>query len=77
MLKGVISMAYIIVFLAVFLAGGVLGAFLMLLAGAHGEGRHLSPSATRRSRAGVSSRRLMGVYVRKPGDSPGLHDRER
>lgn len=50
--------------LAVFLSGGVLGAFVFLLVGIHAEEHRMSLTGTPDSRTTASTRRFLGVTVR-------------
>lgn len=56
--------ATLMLLLALFLSGGVLGAFLFLLVGIHAEERRMSLTGTPKSRTTASTRRFLGVTVR-------------
>jgi hypothetical protein len=53
---------------AVFVAGGVLGALVVLVLGIHGEERRMSVKSKRRpgTRPESGTRRVLGVGVRNP-----------
>ncbi|SEG93337.1 hypothetical protein SAMN04489712_13824 [Thermomonospora echinospora] len=57
-----------IVLLAVFLAGGALGVFAMLLAGIRAEERHMSLRGTPGTRTRSATRRVLGVHVYEPAE---------
>jgi hypothetical protein len=65
--------ATFIFFLAVFIGGGVLGAFLLLLVGIHTEERHMSLTGSAQSRTTASTRRLLGVTVREHSSTDTRH----
>lgn len=56
--------ATLLLLLAVFLSGGVLGVFLFLLVGIHTEERRMSLTGTPHSRTTSSTRRFLGLTVR-------------
>ncbi|MFG2085429.1 hypothetical protein [Spirillospora sp. NPDC048824] len=56
--------ATLMLLLAVFLSGGALGVFLLLLIGIHAEERRMSLTGTPKSRMTASTRRFLGVTVR-------------
>ena len=59
----------LVLLLAVFLSGGVLGVFVTLLAGIHSEERRMSLTGSPQSRTAASTRRLLGVTVRAQSHS--------
>jgi hypothetical protein len=60
----------LILFIAVFLAGCALGMFVLMVAGIQSEERHMRAAGTRRStRTELTTRRALGVYVRRPAES--------
>lgn len=56
--------AILIPFIAVFIAGCVLGAFLVLLAGVRTEDRQMSLLGAAGTRSTAGTRRFLGVYHR-------------
>lgn len=58
----------LIVLVAVFTAGAVLGAFAVLVLGVHAEERRMSVKAKHRAASGLESgtRRVLGVGLRNP-----------
>lgn len=54
----------LVLILAVLLVGAALGAFVTLLAGIRTEERHMSLTQEPTTRAGLATRRLLGVRVR-------------
>ncbi|TNY35658.1 hypothetical protein [Thermomonospora catenispora] len=64
-----------VVLLAVFLAGGALGVFALLLAGIRAEERHMTLHDAPRTRTRSATRRFLGVYVEGP--PPGSRSEEK
>lgn len=58
-----------IVAIAAIVGLALLAVFVLLLVGMRTEGSHLSTSGAPHTRIGGAVRRLLGVYVRRPGDS--------
>jgi hypothetical protein len=50
---------------------GVLAVLVLVLVGIRSEERHMTLTGVPRTRAGALSRRLTGLYVRRPGRVPG------
>ncbi|GLW63986.1 hypothetical protein Arub01_22300 [Actinomadura rubrobrunea] len=66
---------FLVLLLAVFISGGVLGVFATLLAGIHAEERRMSLTHSPQSRTAASTRRLLGVTVRPHSPhTTTLHD---
>lgn len=64
--------------LAVFIAGNAFGVFAMALIGIHIEQRHMQDGAEyATTHAEFATRRLLGVYVRKPANLPADDERRR
>jgi hypothetical protein len=61
-------MTWIVIITAVFLAGGVLGAFLTLVFGIHSEERHMSLKSDPHTRSSATTRRLL-AHVQTPDDN--------
>lgn len=55
-----------ILFIVTFLAGGVLGAFTVLVSGIRAEERRRRMAVASTGRVELAVRQVMGVYVRKP-----------
>lgn len=61
-------MASIVIITGVFLAGGVLGAFVTLVFGIHSEERHMSLKTDPHTRSSATTRRLL-AHVQTPDDN--------
>ena len=65
------TLLIVILTAAVLLIGlSVLGLLLLLLAGIHGEERRMSLISAPPTHVGALSRRMLGVYVRRPRKAP-------
>ncbi|WP_119726732.1 hypothetical protein [Thermomonospora amylolytica] len=62
-----------IVLLAVFLAGGALGVFALLLAGIRAEERHMTLRDTPHTRTRSATRRFLGVHVCESAEPAARH----